>query len=75
MPRRAWLDRVPLNDAEIPEGTEILHWTEDGLPVGANFSAAPGADALLLGLAYQLEEARPWADRWAPFSCPRILDR
>jgi amidase len=29
------------------------------LPIGMHFAAAPGADALLLGLAYQLEQARP----------------
>lgn len=45
-----------------------------GLPIGMQFAASPGADALLLQLAYQLEEARPWRERWPPFSCP-ALDR
>jgi amidase len=34
-----------------------------GLPVGMHLAAAPGADALLLHLAFELEEARPWAAR------------
>ena len=33
----------------------------DGLPVGIHFAAAPGADRLLLALAYELEAAAPWA--------------
>jgi amidase len=49
-----------------------LHVSEGGLPIGIHFAAAPQADALLLGLAYQLEEARPWKNRWPPYSIPRL---
>ncbi len=46
-----------------------LCWSEAGTPVGMMFSAAFGAEALLLQLAAQLEEAAPWhskyEDLWA----------
>jgi amidase len=35
----------------------------DGLPVGMQFAARPGDDALLLHLAFELEAAHPWAHR------------
>ena len=49
-----------------------LHVSERGLPIGMHLAAPRGDDALLLGLAYQLEEARPWKDRWPPWSIPAL---
>lgn len=40
-----------------------LHWTDAGLPIGVHFAAAYGADELLMALAGQLEQARPWFGR------------
>lgn len=42
-----------------------LHWTEDNLPIGAQFIAPVGAEGLLFQLATQLEEANPWFERTA----------
>jgi amidase len=43
-----------------------LHQTAAGLPVGVMLAAAPGAEALLLSLAAQVEAAAPWNDRHPP---------
>lgn len=61
------------NVAGCPAMSVPLYWSEQGLPIGAHFAAAPGQDALLLGLAYQLEQARPWQGRWAPYSFPTLF--
>lgn len=50
------------NMARCPAMSVPLGWC-DGLPVGIHVAAAPGADRLLLELAYALEEASPWAGR------------
>ena len=54
------------NVAGNPAMSVPLYWTQDNLPVGSHFSAARGNDRLLFELAYQLEEARPWAHKKAP---------
>ena len=43
-----------------------VHWTEDGVPVGAQFVAPFGREDLLIRIAAQLEKAAPWADRTPP---------
>lgn len=40
-----------------------LNWTDQGLPIGVQFAARMGAERLLIALAAELEEARPWAHR------------
>jgi amidase len=61
------------NIAGCPGMSVPLHFPEGGLPIGTHFAAAPGADGLLLSLAYQLEQARPWKDRWPPYSVPALF--
>jgi amidase len=40
-----------------------LGWSAGGLPIGIHFSAAKGEEKRLLELAYELEQAQPWANR------------
>jgi amidase len=40
-----------------------LNWTDRDLPIGVQFAARTGAERLLIALAAELEEARPWAHR------------
>jgi len=61
------------NIAGCPSMSVPLFFPNAGLPLGTLFSAAPGADALLLGLAYQLEQARPWKDHWPRYSIPGLF--
>jgi amidase len=61
------------NIAGCPAMSVPLSFPDGGLPIGSHFVAPAGDDALLFQLAYQLEQARPWKDRWAPYSIPALF--
>jgi amidase len=43
-----------------------LYWNHGGLPIGSQLVAAFGREDLLIQVAAQLEQARPWKDRRPP---------
>jgi amidase len=49
-----------------PAITLPLCWNAEGLPIGMQVIGAPGGEALLLSLAAQLQQARPWMHRRPP---------
>jgi amidase len=52
------------NVAGTPAMSVPLAWSAAGLPIGAQFAARAGDEPTLLALAYELEAARPWRERW-----------
>ncbi len=51
------------NFTGFPAMSVPLHWNGSNLPIGSHFLGRFGDEETLLGLAGQLEEARPWWDR------------
>ncbi|WP_253875528.1 amidase family protein, partial [Mycobacterium asiaticum] len=56
-----WVAFTPLQNVTGDPAISLpLAQSANGLPVGMMLSAAVGAEARLLELAYELEEASPW---------------
>ena len=55
-----------LNMTGLPAISLPLHWSDDGLPIGSQLVAPYGREDVLIRVAAQLEQARPWADRRPP---------
>ena len=58
---------IGLPGISVPAGL-----SQDSLPIGSHFVSRAGREDLLLELAYELEQAKPWRDMWAPVSIANL---
>ena len=61
---------APFNMTGQPAISLPLHWTSEGLPVGVQLVASYGREDVLVRLASQLEQAKPWAGLRPPVAAP-----
>ena len=70
------LDYVPYtpqyNVSGSPAISLPLYTSAKGLPIGSQFATRVGGEATLLHLAYELENALPWAGRWPETSAHQL---
>ena len=55
-----------VNVAGLPAVSVPFGWMPDGLPLGIHLIGRAAEESVLIRLASQLEQARPWADRLPP---------
>jgi amidase len=59
---------TPLQNATGQPAVSLpVHWTADGLPIGAMLTGRPGDEATLISVSAQLEAASGWVKRWPTF--------
>lgn len=64
-----YLAHLPIENAlGLPAMSVPLGMSSNGLPIGSHFVAKAGDEKTLFELAYELEQAKPWAKLWAPNS-------
>ncbi|PCJ71648.1 MAG: hypothetical protein COA62_03465 [Rhodobiaceae bacterium] len=56
------------NVAGVPAMSVPLSKSREKLPIGSQFTAGLGREDMLLQLAYELEQATPWAHQWPSLS-------
>ncbi|MEQ8857993.1 MAG: amidase [Pseudomonadales bacterium] len=60
-----WVAYTPIHNAAGTAAMSVpLGWSAEGLPIGVQFATVRGGERTLFELAYELEAAAPWADRW-----------
>lgn len=60
------------NIAGIPAMSVPLSWSTSGLPIGSHFLGKLGSEKMLLQLAAQLEQAKPWIEMVPPHHISKL---